>query len=141
MFSNALVKAYEAESSRAIYPRIILNKDSECELFGSYALINGLINDGLIIRDGEELFVDYIGRVNSMRHISPDYTSERLLVHKKIIEDNLVKYANNKQVLTKYIWLGYYHNYSKIYSDDEYMVDMSKFIIHKREFNRRIYMP
>lgn len=141
MFSKALVKAYEAESHKAIYPRIIIDQDNNNDMFELYSFINGLVNTGMLLREGNEVFVDYLGRVNSMRHISPDYTAYRFKIHKTIIEENLLKYKDNEKVLVKYIWMGFYHNYSCINNDANLKIDLDSYIEYKREFNREMIIP
>ncbi len=111
MFSNALVKAYSAETNYANYPRIIIDNKTQNDFLNLHSVSNGLIDCGLALRDDDIIFIDYLGRINNMRHMSNDFTKKYLDYHKRIIEDNLVGYYNNETVLAKYSWLAKYHNY------------------------------
>ncbi|SHI36987.1 hypothetical protein [Clostridium intestinale] len=118
MFSKALVNAYKSESNKAIYPRIIIDtcycndKDLKSE-----KLLNSLIRSGLIFKDKDIYFVDYIGRINSLRYFG-DFSERNLKKHKTFIENNMKDYYNQSEVLKKYVWLASYYNY-KLRIDDK----------------------
>ena len=115
MFSKALVDAYLAETNDAIYPRVII-KTTDDNYLGMYQTINGLINDGKALRDGNSIFVDYIGRINALRYINPELAKMYILFQRQIIIDGIENNKDNMRVLEKYKWLAEYYNYMRLES-------------------------
>lgn len=142
MFSNALVKAYTAESKYAIYPRIILDNTHDNDFLNLYQVINAMVHNGLTVRDKDIVFIDYVGRINNMRMIGPGFTERHLSYHKKFIEDNLTIYRDDKKVLKKYIWLAKYHNFKLLPQfKATHSIDLENSDEVDTEFNVKINIP
>ena len=111
IFSEGLIKAYELEQ-RAIYPRIIIDKDLIDQIkkdSDSYfpIYIGFKKQDFLIQSPDGQFFIDYLSLLyeEGMEHI------ESLHNHKKSIIDNVNKNLVNIKILEKYRWIAEYHNY------------------------------
>ena len=137
MFSKALVDAYLAETNEAIYPRVII-KTTDDNYLSMYQTINGLVNDGKVLRDGNSIFVDYIGRINALRYINPDLAKMYILFQHQIIIDGLEKYKDDIKVLEKYKWLAEYYNYMRLDSLGIDAIDIDSSISN---INNKIVYP
>lgn len=108
VFGSGLIKAYELESNKAKYPRIIIDdclkpssllvgweKDDEnvwyldYMILGYYMLCEGEIEKPLVNRMQAIILIEE---------------------HKAVIVDAINKYADNEYILEKYLWLKKYYN-------------------------------
>lgn len=115
VFGEALLDAYETESSLAVYPRIILNHKAKLfvgEIIERYPLgKKSKIGDFLMRDKDDNLFINYLAILKE-EYIAGDksYRTRQLNDHKTSIQNNLEKYINSKKILEKYIWVAKYHN-------------------------------
>lgn len=106
-FSQALVKAYMAESKESIYPRVILI--SFDDKFILTALLDSLVATGYVTEE-DWVYVDYLNTAYGCSFMEQTIIEDFLNRHKKIIENGLKKYKEDAKLLLKYQWLAYYHN-------------------------------
>lgn len=125
----ALVEAVNLEKqSRS--PRVLI--DSRCRKLG-LAEVNALGFDSLrqldaerlVLRDGEEAFVNYLAAVTDSRRW---YTDKALEAHALAIRENLDHWAEQERIRRKYEWLADYHDYfvTQILWFPEYVVGSSQ---------------
>lgn len=144
--SQALVKAYIAESSLSVFPRVILLMfDDRCILTGladSLASSGFVTIDDCIYNNGAEsdiAFVDYCGSAYGCFLFDEQTISSFLDKHKTLITKSLIESAKDKKVLLKYVWLACYHN-SKIRSGyEKYLIDLSEYEQYYDDIERLIY--
>lgn len=116
LFGPGLISAYDLEREQALFPRIIVDRKF-FETLQKERLLTGTRVKQLTRRltkclkrdDDGLIFLDYLGFAG---HISKfDQAFLRLLMrHKELIQTNLKRFKNDKSVLSKYLWLGKYHN-------------------------------
>lgn len=114
MFSKALVNAYTSETKNAIYPRIIIDTIYQNDALNSKEILESLHRMGILLKDNDCYFVDFIGRMLTFRTWSPEVTQYSIIELKELIEKNLKIYEINegsKKVFNKYIWLANYYNF------------------------------
>lgn len=110
IFGLSSIQAYEAESKKAINPRIVLDK-SALECVKKYLEIYGRIErspesaDLLQDEDGE-VFLNYLQHT-----LVIGQEPGLLLEHKKMIEGRLEQFADCPRIWDKYWWAAQYHNY------------------------------
>ncbi|MBD9358075.1 hypothetical protein [Methylomonas albis] len=131
IYGNGAIEAYEAEASKAKYPRIILTKSASsvlaeiCKGFEDQQLEN-YINKFFFKDSDGQLFISYLESIK----IGEDdfqFVSE-LEKHKNIIELKLAEYKDKPRYLEKYLWTANYHNNfcnQPPYYDD-YKIDLTK---------------
>jgi hypothetical protein len=117
LFGPGLISAYELERDHAQYPRIVVD-DRLIEALKSNHLLRRhnydkemkALSDCIRLDDDGVIFIDYLGFMHKVLRTSQ--TSYRRLVetHKKLIEENMLKFQGDKRVLSKYLWLRKYHN-------------------------------
>ncbi|GCD13118.1 hypothetical protein [Clostridium tagluense] len=117
IFSQALVKAYELESTKALYPRILVD-DSVIEYLKKNNIGNSSLSFefyGKITRDLDGLnFIDYLDYCSVL---GIEYCEDEFLKnHKELIESRL-RNESDLNVLQKYLWLTRYHNF-KVKEED-----------------------
>lgn len=106
-FSTALVKAYNAESTFSIYPRVILfSFDDDCIIT---ALLDSLLYTGYVAEE-DWVYIDYLRVLYPTLRFQHDLISADLEIHKQLITKGLCDNSDNPNVLEKYIWLAKYHN-------------------------------
>ncbi|MCE5221187.1 MAG: hypothetical protein LLF98_07945 [Clostridium sp.] len=126
MFSKALVNAYTSESKNAIYPRIIIDTVYQEDALNTKEILESLVNMGILLKDNDYYFVDFIGRMCTFNTWSPEITEINLMELKELIEENLKlasKDDSPKKVLHKYIWLAKYFNFSVKYTNLKINID------------------
>lgn len=109
VFGGSLLDAYELESTKAMFPRIILSdgmKDLVYWHMARYAEEPPQCNDLLVDAEGG-LFTNYL----SESIVDGDVQWDELHSHAQVICDRLNEYSNNGRVLPKYQWLAAYHNF------------------------------
>lgn len=125
VFGPALVEAYKIESQRAVYPRIVLSADARTLVkhhVGYYAdpVIAPHDHEILIDADGE-WFLNYLdgARLDDDEANLPHYRP-LMIQHRDRVVENLERYATDRRILDKYVWVGKYHNYvcSYLYPED-----------------------
>lgn len=116
----ALIEAYELETKKSIYPRIILSEDvikTVSTHLGYYGKLDYApqAKEYLVDIDGQ-YFVNYL--YHTIQYIWPDINDatvkesiELLLKHKSAVENNLSTHSDNFKVFDKYRWVARYHNY------------------------------
>lgn len=107
-FSKALIDAYLAESTEAIYPRIIILNTPENDILELAPIIYEYF-DLRVVADDDYLFVDYLGKVVEFYDLlggDCDY----IKWHKKIIEKGIESFLNTEKILRKYAWMMNYHH-------------------------------
>lgn len=112
LFGPALADAYEAESSRAIHPRIVLSagavKSQEKDLQFYRSPVDSPQN-AMLLRDPDgEVFINYLGLVLDDPAEDPRPAFE---VHRDAISERLGRHRANKPVWEKYRWTAEYHNW------------------------------
>lgn len=108
VFGSGLIRAYELESSEAIYPRIIIDT-----CLKPSPILVGWAQDSK-----EKWYIDYLSlayaRLCDDQYGEPLMPRERTLFHinqlKKSIQTALNKYQTDQKVLEKYKWLAEYYN-------------------------------
>lgn len=106
-FSNALVKAYIAESTFSTYPRVILfSFDDDCILT---ALLDSLLHTGYVTEE-DWVYIDYLRVLYPTLRFQYDLIAADLELHKNLIIKGLCDNSDDPRVLEKYNWLAKYHN-------------------------------
>lgn len=108
VFSKALIDAYLAESTNAIYPRIIILDTPENDILEFSSLVYEYF-DLRVVADDDYLFVDYLGKViefHGLLGANCDY----IKWHKNIIENGIESHLNTENLLKKYVWMMNYHH-------------------------------
>ncbi len=120
IFGPALNKAYDLESKKALFPRIILD-DKAVQVFIKLKCIEHKDLKAKTPFDRKYIKSDLIScdEKNSedffyINYLAPDMDKdvdiEFLIHHKDLIQKNLRQYRYNAKTLSKYIWLKTYHN-------------------------------
>ncbi|HUT03854.1 MAG TPA: hypothetical protein VM163_08195 [bacterium] len=116
VFGPALIRACKLESEVAEYPRVIIDQGAFDELDRS-EWFHGAIENYARMWDDGVLFVDYLrGHLNETAQSGPSLGIpfragiEPIVRHRKLVESNLRKFAQNPAILEKYRWLADYHN-------------------------------
>lgn len=131
VFGDGLIEAYEAETTLARDPRIVLapsaqaavNRHLEYYGHGAHAPQN---RDLLRDSDGQ-YFVNYLETLFPGDGYS--YQKE-LAVHKGRIEEKLAGFRSRPPIWAKYLWAANYHNYSCDHHscvDDSLKIDTKNF--------------
>ena len=107
-FSKALVDAYQAETSEAIYPRIILLNTPENDILELAPVLYKYF-DLRVVEDDDYLFVDYLGKVCEFHGLLKS-DCDYIKWHKKIIEKGIECFLGQKHDLLKYTWMMNYHH-------------------------------
>ncbi len=124
IFSEGLIKAYNLESKKSIYPRIILDEELIKTLKRLWKYQKDVISDfgieKLILVDWEGTsFINPFNLTQSMGKVMSEENLENppvfgnntldMIFHNQImenLENNINKYKfNDNQILTKYLWL------------------------------------
>lgn len=107
VFGSGLVRAYELESSTAIYPRIIID-----DKISIPSILVGYKED----YDGV-WFLDYLTYGHSLveltsnrKEIAQKRIAAMVSIHGTSIQKAIDENKNNEHVLKKYLWLAKYHN-------------------------------
>ena len=110
VWGKALVRAYEQESKEAIYPRVIIDKSVEDDIFNKiyYDSVN-FQKINCCHDDDTKLFLDYLSLTysDSMKEFVKEWSSN----HKnKILEYKNKSDVDSKKILEKLIWHKKYFN-------------------------------
>ena len=113
LFGPGIISAYELEREHAQFPRIVVDsaliellKTSPMLMAHPYEEEMEYISKFVKRDDDGVIFIDYLGGVQDE---TDDYVGV-LQIHKQFVETNIVKFKENKRVLSKYRWLKKYHN-------------------------------
>jgi len=112
VFGPALVRSYELENKRAIYPRIVIDRELARE---ATKTVRNLF-DTLILR-GEDgtFFLDYLCGILTLQltpPMAPDVRDRLVRDHRQTIARALRDPATRRDesLVQKYTWLALYHN-------------------------------
>ena len=106
LFGPAMKEAYRLESKEAVYPRIVMKKETfETEMTEPF------IRDAFI-DDGSLVYFDVLSQPHCINTVYGDEYNERKLVEtiRRNIQDALVTYKGNERIYEKYAWLRDYWN-------------------------------
>lgn len=110
VFGPALVEAYELESRRAVYPRIVLSSDvdaSQRSDLSFYANPSDAPQAALLLCDGDgHTFINYLGLLFE----NVDDPVQGLAEHREIVAARLEEHRGDKRRWEKYRWVAEYHN-------------------------------
>jgi len=116
IFGPALIKAYQLESKKAKYPRIVLSEEVLKKVM-DYSKHYGdkrksPFNFELLIDKDSEIFINYLELCLTGALLGHTEIQLRILTkHKELIERQLERYRYDVPVLEKYQWLANYHNF------------------------------
>jgi hypothetical protein len=119
VFGPALIEAYQLEEKSAIYPRIILSDKLRGLILKHISFyLEGwsMQEDQFIVDSDGVLFINYLHHLIEIWNQDQfgdkaKYLTEKLLLHKKKIEENLVSNRSNIRVFNKFSWVAKYHNH------------------------------
>lgn len=119
VYGDALVKAYEMESQRAVYPRIIVDNAFFHDM--QFSVKAREIKEKIFQRDTDgEWFINFVEPINN----TPDTDIGRAFITK--LRHSIItlfeQYKSNAKLKQKYYWLVHKFNY---------LCDVSKFGNHK----------
>ncbi len=129
IYGNGVIEAYEAESNKAKYPRIIMTKSVEEMLT---VIDKGFADENYINYITEFLYKDFDGLIflNYLKFIKigddPYQFVDELEKHKEMIESKLIKYKNEPHYLEKYLWTANYHNNFCEHGYGGYRIDLAQ---------------
>lgn len=114
---EAFIKAYEAESKLAVFPRIVLSEEALKEAQMScktYADADSCPLNLLFAVDGDGLvFVSYLAALFEV--FSPEDNRQEIVeylqAHKEVIERNLYLHYESGAIYRKYQWSARYHDW------------------------------
>lgn len=114
VFGGALIEAYDVESKIARDPRIVL-APSAVETtklhLRYYPDKRNAPHAREILRDADgQWFLNYLEAVLIAEEEHGPFF-EKLLLHKKIVEERLAEFRPNPPIWSKYAWAASYHNY------------------------------
>jgi hypothetical protein len=128
IYGNGVIEAYEAESKKAKYPRIILTKSVEERLT---EIDKGFADENYPNYITEFLYKDFDGIIfiNYLKSIEiGEYPFvDELEKHKEMIESKLIRYKNEPHYLEKYVWTANYHNNFCAHGYDKYSIDLAQY--------------
>ncbi len=137
IYGEALIDAYNHEK-KAVFPKIILSER-----------VNNFVNAQLkyyatpyisphythLLKDEEgNLFINYLSDLvvneDGYQHVS----EEEIILHKKLILENIQKYKGNEKIYAKYKWAADYHNFFC----KEFIVKCNSELIIEKEIDYKI---
>jgi len=129
IFGPALVKAYEMESKKAIYPRIILD-DGIIDIAREHHSRShspdwevDFIKEGMIMQDSDGLyFIDYFYKILSELDDYYSYLAYLDRLRKIIIEGLKTK----KRIKKKYLWMKKKYNFTIAKHKNDYKSGLNK---------------
>lgn len=111
LFGPALIDAYDAESRRAIHPRIVLGSQavkSQEDNLQFYENPSESPQAAMLLRDADgQVFINYLGLVLDDPLEDPLVA---LTTHREAIRKRLELHRSDKPVWEKYRWTAEYHN-------------------------------
>ena len=141
IFSRALIQAYKYESTKAIYPRIVIVDEALDFINEKIGTVWLPPYTNWIKRDADKIaFIDYL---DLKREWLPyiNFTDYLKLHKQKVV--NQLDVQTSPRVLHKYIWIGNYHNYKieaeKVPSLKKITIPVSKLTFHKDIYFNRYY--
>ena len=116
-YGPALIEAHDLESSKAIYPRIILS-DEMIKMVSQHLGYYGSAsyapqNSHLLIDEDDKVFVNYLYGLHEIYNTTEDIMEyiQKIQSHKDIILTKLNHFKSDKKLYSKYEWVAQYHNY------------------------------
>jgi hypothetical protein len=133
VFGNAILDAFDLENKVARDPIIILSDevlDDVIKQLKFYRIPeNSPQYDSVLIDSDNVAFINYLTNVHQ------EYLHwDAIELHKKVVEEKLVKHINTPTIWNKYRWVASYHNWfcSDNSSDpnysDEYLIESDHFM-------------
>ncbi|MGX5487278.1 hypothetical protein [Bacillus thuringiensis] len=117
-YGPALIEAYDLESNKANYPRIILSDkmiklilNHIEEFYGGYEAPQ--LREILCDREDNICFINYLECIEEELQEEGDFErySQTIKNHKRQIESAITQNLSNPKVMVKYSWIAKYHNY------------------------------
>jgi class 3 adenylate cyclase len=136
VFGPGLVKAYEAESTKARDPRIVLSAEAAKAVQTHLGYYGDKSNapqtfEYLVDADGQ-LFINYLQAAFLDDHPRVDLVRS----HKKQVENQLALTRNRPSIWSKYAWVASYHNFFCAQNSDDlstdFQIDMAEFALQPR---------
>lgn len=126
IFSSGLVKAYELESKKAIFPRIIID-DRVIKKIGN-SKKNSILRSFILQDYDNQLFLDYLWSYWNQGDYSNEI-SDILKAQRRLIIKSRRMHHNKPKILQKFAWLSMYHNQviKKITNLDKFLVGEETF--------------
>lgn len=133
VYGKALIEAYQLECDKAKYPRILLSENMKKMVYkhmGYYVYKNQSPQRYHLLKDeNDDCFVNYLYGILDYAE-SYESVGYMLGEHKKYIKKKLKKFKNDSDVLPKYRWLAYYHDFfCRTFFEnntEEYLIDLGK---------------
>jgi hypothetical protein len=117
VFGPALVEAHDIETTRAVYPRIVLSETARAFVkhhvgYYSGGAINAPYDNELLVDDDGEWFINYLdaARLDDDPEVLPWFETF-VTKHQKSVRENILMPRRDRRVLEKYLWAGRYHNF------------------------------
>ena len=111
IFGSALIEAYELESKKALNPIVLCSAALKTQLDNQIQEYSGDESpphtNCLYVQEDGSYFLNYLSAAAQGDIIE----HEKILLHKTLIEQEIIKNKSNPSVLSKYTWLAGYHNY------------------------------
>lgn len=131
VFGAGLMEAYEAETTLARDPRIVLAPTAQSAVnrhLEYYGRGFDAPQNRDLLRDSDgQYFVNYLGTLIPENGF---FSETKLAAHKARIEENLMLLKSRPSVWAKYLWAANYHNYfcsQNSCVDDSLKIDMEDF--------------
>jgi hypothetical protein len=130
IYGNSVIEAYEAETKKAKYPRIVLTKSAEMMLMeinkGFVDKNYGNYLSKFFYRDSDgQIFINYLESIK-IGEDNHQFVDE-LEKHKNMIESKLIEYRSDSHYLEKYVWSANYHNIFCIDDFEDYRINLSQY--------------
>lgn len=138
VYGKGLIDSYLGEANKARYPRIILTETATLAVkqhikYYSQPAFAPHTRDIFLDSDGQ-YFLNYLESVlEAVPEGEPCY--EKVLQHKKAIEEKLQEFRGQPLLWSKYAWTAYYHNFFcdlHNFFTDEHKVDVSRYQMQPR---------
>jgi hypothetical protein len=115
IFGEALLQAYQIESTDATNPRIVL-APSAVSLVEKHLCYYGTVRSSpqsyhLLVDVDGQMFVNYL-LVPLDGYPADEGFLQQLRIHKNRVEENLAAFKNQPRSWGKYAWSGTYHNFA-----------------------------
>jgi len=113
VYGNALLDAHDAETQLARDPRIVLDA-KVMELVHLHLTYYAAIkiaphNEDLLVDSDTQMFLNYL-MIPLYGEPPDDSYFAAFANHRDLIKDRLLKFAEQPQLWSKYVWAGTYHN-------------------------------
>jgi hypothetical protein len=132
VYGPALIEAYELESEDADDPRIILSPKCKCLLKNHlryYAKPDFAPHTKVLLsaRDGHA-FINYLDQLLDPGCDGYCLNFEKLMLHKKQLEEKLIEFRKNNKIWQKYRSLSSYHNHFCNLHSEKHKISKNYFV-------------